>query len=186
VKELIAFAKANPGKLSYGSSGTGSFQHLLGEMFKAAAGIDLLHVPYKGSGQGVTALMSKEVTMVLSGPPAVLPNIRSGRFRALAVTSGQRSPALPDTPTLIESGLAGFNMTAWHCLMAPAGTPRPIIDTIRSAMVKSMSSPAVVERLQAEGAPATPTTPEELAELIHSDLAVWAKAVKIAGIKQQQ
>jgi tripartite-type tricarboxylate transporter receptor subunit TctC len=184
MKDVIAFAKANPGKLSYGSSGTGSVNHLIGELFKAAAGIDLLHVPYKGAGQGVTALMSKEVNMILAAPPAVLPHTRTGKFRAIAVSGAMRSPALPDTPTISESGVPGFDLSAWYCMMAPAGTPRPIIETIRAALIKTITLPPVSERLLAEGAAPEPTTPEELARLIHADLKSWAKAVEISGGKR--
>jgi tripartite-type tricarboxylate transporter receptor subunit TctC len=184
LKDVIAFAKANPGKLSYGSSGTGSVNHLIGELFKTTAGIDLLHVPYKGAGQGLTALMSKEVSMILAAPPAVLPHIRTGKFRAIAVSSATRSPALPDTPTIHESGLPGFDMTAWYCMMAPGGTPRPIIETIRTALIKTITTPPISERLLADGAAPEPTTPEELAKLIHADLKSWAKAVEIAGGKK--
>jgi tripartite-type tricarboxylate transporter receptor subunit TctC len=184
VKDVLAFAKTNPGKLSYGSSGTGSVNHLIGELFKAAAGIDLLHVPYKGAGQGVTALMSKEVNMILAAPPAILPHTRTGKFRAIAVSGAMRSPALPDTPTISESGVPGFDLSAWYCMMAPAGTPRPIIDTIRAALIKTITMPPVSERLLAEGAAPEPTTPEELAKLIHADLKSWAKAVEISGGKR--
>jgi tripartite-type tricarboxylate transporter receptor subunit TctC len=185
VKDLIAFAKANPGKFSYGSSGTGSVNHLMGELFKASAGVDLLHVPYKGAGQGVTALMSKEINMVLAAPPAVLPHIRSGKFRALAVTSAKRSPALPETPTVGESGVPGFDVTAWYCMMASPGTPRPIINTIRAALIKTIMNPPVSDRLLAEGAAPEPSTPEELSKLIHEDLKNWARAVEVSGGKRE-
>jgi tripartite-type tricarboxylate transporter receptor subunit TctC len=183
VRDVISFAKANPGKTSYGSSGTGSVNHLIGELFSSAAGIELLHVPYKGAGQGLIALLSKEVDMILAAPPAVLPHVRSGRLHPIAVSGGTRSPALPDTPTISESGLPGFDATAWYCLMAPAGTPRPIIDIIRAALIKAMTAPAVLERLLAEGAAPEPTTPEELGKLISTDIKRWAKAVQISGAK---
>lgn len=185
VKDYIAFAKKNPGKLSYGSSGTGSVNHLIGELFKAAADIQMLHVPFKGAGQGIIALRSKEVDTILAAPPAVLPHTRSGVFRALAVSSAARSPALPDTPTISESGIPGFDVTAWYCLMAPAGTPRPVIDRVRAALVKTITTPPVSDRLLAEGAAPEPTTPEELAKLIRADLKNWAKAVDIAGLKRK-
>lgn len=183
VKDVISFAKANPRKMSYGSSGAGSVNHLIGELFSAAAGIELLHVPYKGAGQGLIALLSKEVDMILAAPPAVLPHIRSGQFRAIAVSGGTRSPALPDTPTLSESGVPGFDATAWYCLMAPAGTPRPIIDIIRASLIKAMAARPVLERLLAEGAAPETTTPEEFGKLINIDIKRWAKAVQISGAK---
>jgi len=181
IKELIAAAKATPGKISYGSSGVGSVNHLIGELFKAEAGINLLHVPYKGAGAGIIGLLSKEVNMILAAPPAVLPHTKSGRMRALAVSSANRSPAMPDVPTIIESGIAGFDLTAWYCLMAPAGTPRPIIDKIHAALVKTINAPPVSDNLIAAGAPPEPSTPEAFAKLIRSDISVWGKAVKLSG-----
>jgi tripartite-type tricarboxylate transporter receptor subunit TctC len=181
IKDLIAAAKASPGKLSYGSSGIGSVNHLIGEMFKLGAGVDMLHVPYKGAGQGMIGLMTKEVTMILAAPPAILPQVRNNQLRALAVSGANRSPALPNVPTVIESGIPGFDMSAWYCLLAPGGTPRPVIEKIRDALIKTITTPPVSERLIAEGAAPEPSTPEEFAQLIASDLKVWAKAVQISG-----
>lgn len=183
VKEVISHAKANPGKMSYGSSGTGSVNHLIGELFRTAAGIDLLHVPYKGAGQGLIALLSKEVDMILAAPPAVMPHIRSGQLRAIAVSGATRSPALPDTATIAESGVPGFEATAWYCMMAPGRTPRPVIDTIRASLIKAITAPPVSERLLAEGAAPEPSTPEELGRLIHNDIKRWARAVQVSGAK---
>jgi tripartite-type tricarboxylate transporter receptor subunit TctC len=181
IKELVTLAKTSPGKITYSSSGTGSVNHLIGEMFKSTAGINILHVPYKGAGQGLIGLLTKEVNMTLAAPPAILPHTRSGQVRALAVSSAARSPALPNVPTISESGYPGFDLTAWYCLMAPAGTPNAIIETIRSALVKTITQPPVSDRLLAEGAAPTPNTPAEFAKLIHTDLKVWAQAVKISG-----
>lgn len=181
MKELIASAKSAPGKIAYGSSGVGSVNHLIGEMFKLNAGLDLLHVPYKGAGPGLVGLMTKEVQMILAAPPAVLPAIRNNQARALAVSSANRSPALPNVPTVIESGIPGFDLSAWYCLMAPAGTPRPIINKIRNALIKTITVPPVSDRLIGEGAAPEPTTPEEFAKLIRSDLKIWAKAVQVSG-----
>ncbi len=183
VKEVISFAKANPRRMSYGSSGAGSVNHLIGELFSSAAGIALLHVPYKGAGQSLIALLSKEVDMVLAAPPAVLPHVRSGQLRPIAVSGGTRSPALPDTPTISESGVPGFDATAWYCLMAPAGTARPIIDIIRASLIKAITAPAVLARLLAEGAAPESSTPEELGKLINADIKRWARAVQISGAK---
>jgi tripartite-type tricarboxylate transporter receptor subunit TctC len=184
IKELVGLAKASPGKLSYSSSGSGSVNHLIGEMFKATAAVDILHVPYKGAGQGLIGLMSKEVNMTLAAPPAIMPHARSGQLRALAVSSGVRSPALPNVPTVAESGYPGFDLTAWYCLMAPAGTPRPIVNTLRAALIKTITEPPVSDRLLAEGAAPEPSTPEEFAALIRSDLKRWSKAVAISGAAQ--
>lgn len=181
IKDLIAAAKASPGKLSYGSSGVGSVNHLIGEMFRLSAGIEVLHVPYKGAGQGLVGLMTKEVTMILAAPPAVLPQIRSNQLRGLAVSGASRSPALPNVPTVIESGIPGFDLSAWYCLMAPGGTPRPVVEKIRDALIKTITVPPVSERLVAEGAAPEPSTPEEFAKLIASDLKTWARAVQVSG-----
>lgn len=181
IKDLIAAARAEPGKISYGSSGVGSVNHLIGELFKADAGISLLHVPYKGAGAGIIGLLSKEVNMILAAPPAVLPHTKSNRLRALAVSSAKRSPALPDTPTIIESGIPGFDLSAWYCLMAPAGTPRPILDAIRTALVKTITVPPVSDKLRAAGAEPDPSTPEEFARLIKADIKAWGKAVQLSG-----
>ncbi len=181
IKELIAAAKAAPGKLSYGSSGVGSVNHLIGELFKADAKVNLLHVPYKGAGAGIIGLLSKEVDMILAAPPAVLPHTKSKRMRALAVSSAKRSPALPDTPTIGESGISGFDYSAWYCLMAPAGTPRPVINKIRDALIKTITVPPVSDSLRAAGAEPDPSTPEEFAQLIRSDIKAWRKAVQLSG-----
>ncbi len=183
VKDIIAAAKTNPNKLSYGSSGTGSVNHLIGELFRLAAGIDLLHIPYKGAGPAMIALLSKEVDMIIASPVAIMSQVRSGQVRAIAVSGAKRAPALPDVPTISESGVPGFDSTAWYCMMAPAGTPRPIIDKVRNALAQAMQTPAVTERLNAEGAVPEPTTPEELLKLIKSDRRLWAKAVEISGAK---
>jgi tripartite-type tricarboxylate transporter receptor subunit TctC len=183
LKEFIASAKKNPGKLTYGSSGTGGVNHLIAELFKAAADIQMLHVPYKGAGPAAIALRTKEVDSMLAAPPAVLPHTRAGELRALAVSSAKRSPAMPDTPTMSESGLTGFDVTAWYCLMAPAGTPRPIINMVHAALTKTITTSPVAERLLAEGAAPEPTSPEDFAKLIEADLKNWARAVEIAGLR---
>lgn len=183
VKDIIAAAKANPHKLSYGSSGMGSVNHLIGELFRLAAGIELLHIPYKGAGPAMIALLSKEVDMIIASPVAIMSQVRSGQVRASAVSGAKRAPALPDVPTIAESGVPNFDATAWYCMMAPAGTPRPIIDKVRNALAQAIQAPLVMERLNAEGAVPEPTTPEELLKLIKSDRRVWAKAVEISGAK---
>jgi tripartite-type tricarboxylate transporter receptor subunit TctC len=183
VKDIIAAAKANPNRLSYGSSGTGSVNHLIGELFRLAAGIELLHIPYRGAGPAMIALLSKEVDMIIASPVAIMSQVRSGKVRAIAVSGAKRAPALPDVPTISESGVPGFDFTAWYCMMAPAGTPRPIIEKVRNALAQAIQTPAVTERLNAEGAVPEPTTPEELLKLIRSDRRLWAKAVEISGAK---
>src|SRR5690606_12329865 len=137
--------------------------------------IKTLHVPYKGAGPSLIALRTKEVDMMLAAPPAVLPHVQNGVFRALAVSGAKRSPALPETPTVSESVLPGFDVTAWYCLMAPAGTPRRIIDVVRTALIKTITTSPVSERLIAAGAAPEPTTPEAFAKLIDVELKNWAK-----------
>lgn len=183
VQQLISAAKASPRKLTYGSSGTGSINHLTGEFFKSAAAVDLLHIPYKGAGPSVIALMSNEVDMIFSSPPAIVSLVRAGQLRALAVSGAQRSPALPEVPTVSEAGIPEFNATAWYCVMAPAGTPRPFITQVGTAMLRAMQTPQVSNRLREEGGVPQPSTPEELGKLIHTDLEKWTKAIKMSDAK---
>ena len=183
LKDIIAAAKASPKRITYGSSGAGGVNHLITELFSAAAGIELVHVPYKGAGPAMIALLSREVDMMVASPVAIMPQVRSGQVRAIAVSGALRSPALPEVPTISESGLPGFDSTAWYCMMAPAGTPRAIIDKVRAALVQALRTPAVTERLNGEGAAPETSTPEELGKLIRDDLQRWAKAVRISGAK---
>jgi len=184
IKDLISQAKSSPSKISYGSSGIGSINHLIGEMFSINAGVSFLHVPYKGAGQGLVGLMTKEVNMILAAPPAVLPQIRINNFRALAVSSATRSPSLPNVPTIIESGVPGFDLSAWYCLMAPGGTPKVIVSKIREALIKTITASPVIDKLLMEGASPEPTTPDQLTNLIKTELVIWAKAVKVSGADQ--
>lgn len=181
VKELIALAKATPGKLKYGSSGAGGINHLTMELFTAAAGIQLLHVPYKGAGPAAIAALGKEVDMAVAAPPAIMPHLTTGRLRAVAVTSVKRSPALPDVPTVAET-ISGFSATAWYGMLAPAGTPSKIILRLNKALASALESPQVKTRLLAEGAAPEPSSPSELAAIIREDIGRWAKALQIAGI----
>jgi tripartite-type tricarboxylate transporter receptor subunit TctC len=183
VKQLVALSKAHPRKLSYGSGGTGTSNHLVGELFKTAAGIDIVHVPFKGGSAPAIAVLSGEIEMMISGPPTVMPNVKAGRLRAIAVSSAWRSPALPGVATMIESGLPGFDVTTWYCLVAPGGTPGPIIEKIRTALVQGMDAPQVRQKLADEGAIPEYTTPDGLAAFIRSELVIWDKAVKLSGAK---
>jgi len=185
VKDLVAHAKANPGKLSYGSSGAGGVNHLIAELFRVAAGIELLHIPYKGAGPAVIALLGREVETVVSSPVAIMPQVRAGQIRPIAVSSAKRSPALPDTPTIAEAGVPGFEATAWYALFGPGGMPRPIVDQLRGALLKAMATTAVNDRLLSEGAAPESSTPEELAKLVQGDIRLWAKAVQLSGAKLQ-
>lgn len=183
LKELIALAKAQPNKLNYGTAGAGTSNHLVAELIKAAADIQMQHVPFKGAGPASIAVMAGEVQMMVSAPPAVISHFKSGRLRALAVSSPKRSPALPDVPTIAESGLPGFEATAWYSLMAPAGTPAPIIKKVHQALVKAMQTPAVRDRLLAQGAVPQSSTPEELRAFMRAEIPKWAKAIELAGVK---
>jgi tripartite-type tricarboxylate transporter receptor subunit TctC len=183
VRQFIALAKSRPGKLTYGSSGNGSSNHLTGEMFKSAAGIDVLHIPYKGGGPAAVALMSGELDMAVLQVPSAAVLVRAGRLRALAVSGAKRSVALPDVPTIAESGLPGFEATSWYCIVAPAGVPNPIITRLHSALMKILNSPGIRDRLIAEGANVETTTPEELMAFVRAEIPKWAKAVKDSGAK---
>jgi tripartite-type tricarboxylate transporter receptor subunit TctC len=183
LKDLMTHAKANPGKLSYGSSGAGGVNHLITELFRVAAGVELLHVPYKGAGPAVVALLSREVDTVVSSPVAIMPQVRSGQIRAVAVSGARRSPALPEVPTIAEAGVPGFEATAWYGLLGPGGMPRAIVDQVRGALIKAMNTPVVAERLLAEGAAPESSTPEDFARMIRADLKQWGKAVEVSGAK---
>ena len=183
LRQLVALAKAQPNKLNYGTAGSGTSNHLVAELLKSAAGIQIQHVPFKGSAPASIAVMSGEVDMMVSAPPAVINHFRNGRLRALVVSSLKRSPALPDVPTIAESGFPGFDATAWYCLVAPAGTAAPIIQKVHGALVKAMETPAVRDKLLAEGAAPESSTPDELRAFIHEEIPKWAKAIKLAGAK---
>jgi tripartite-type tricarboxylate transporter receptor subunit TctC len=183
VKELIALAKARPGQLTYGSAGIASSNHLSGALFKTMAGIDIVHVPYKGGGAAVTDLLAGNISMYFSTTPSSMPHVRTGRLRALAVTSAKRSEIVPNIPTMAEAALSGFEMSAWHALFAPAATPPAIVKKLADEVVRALRQPDVKERLAAQGVDAVGTTPEELAGIIKENIAKYAKLVKAADIR---
>ena len=184
VKDLVALAKASPGKLNYASSGTGSGPHLAFEMFKTAAGIDLVHVPYKGAAPAMVDLLSGAVQANFQIPAASLTNIRAGKIRALAVTSLKRTGLAPELPTLAELGYAGFDAIAWNGLVAPAGTPKAIIAKLNGELMKILKQPAVLKRIEQVGwEPAAQNTPEWFAGYIKREVAKWGKVVKDTGAK---
>ena len=183
VKELIALAKSKPGQLHYASPGSGSSAHLGGELFKQAAGIDIQHVPYKGTGPAVTDLVSGQVAMFITNMPSVLPMVKANRLRALAVTSLQRSALVPDLPTVAESGIPGFEVIVWYGVLAPAATPKPIISRVNQEVRKMSGMQDVKERLSVQGAEAVSSTPEEFAKRIRDDLMKWGKIVKASGAR---
>jgi tripartite-type tricarboxylate transporter receptor subunit TctC len=181
--ELIALAKAKPGRLNYGSAGNGSSNHLVGEMLKTAAGIDLVHIPYRGGGPGMMALVAGQIDLLVGQVPTVQAMVNAGRLRAIAVSGATRSPALPEVPTMSESGLPGFDATAWYSIVVPTGTPKPIISRLHAELVKILKSPDIRERLVSEGADVETSTPEELAAFVRSEIAKWSKAVRDSGTK---
>jgi tripartite-type tricarboxylate transporter receptor subunit TctC len=182
-QELIVLAKGKPGVLTYSSAGSGSQPHLTAEMFKTMAGVDLLHVPYKGAGPQLLALVSGEVALTFATAPAAVPLVRNKQARAIAVTTAERVPALPEVPTLNEGALPGYVAVGWNGLVGPAGIPRPIVDKIHAAVAKIYAMPDMRERLISLAAEPAISTPEEFSALIKSELVKWAKAVKDSGAK---
>ena len=182
-KELITLAKSKPGVLNYSTSGSGTPSHLAGEMFKTLAGINIVHVPYKGSPQAMTALLSGEAGMSFSPVPLVLPHAKTGKLKILGVTTARRSKIVPEIPTIAESGLPDYEVTQWYGMQAPAATPRPIIAKLNAEVQAILGKPDVVDKLSALGAEPAPTTPEALDAYVQSEVARWGKAVKASGAK---
>lgn len=185
VAELIAYAKANPGKLNFASSGTGALIHLTGEMFKQMAAIDIVHVPYKGTAMFLPDLIDGRVSMSLDSMPPHLPHIKSGKLRALAVTSARRSPVLPDLPTIAEAALPGFESVAPYAFFAPAGTPVEIIAHLNREVNAVLLMPDVRDKLAEQGIDVSGGTPDALAAIVKSEIAKWAKVIKDANIKPE-
>jgi tripartite-type tricarboxylate transporter receptor subunit TctC len=182
VAELVAQAKAAPGKLNYGSNGNGTAQHLIGTQFEAVNGIEIAHIPYKGSGPLVTDLIGGQVTMSFDTVTPVLPHIKAGKLKALAVTTGKRSSALPDVPTLAEAGVKGIDTGTWFGLLAPAATPKDIVTRLNAEVVKLLGQPEFRKQLEAIGAEPVGNTPEQMAAQIKSDSEKFAKLVKDAKV----
>lgn len=185
VKDLIALAKAKPGELMFGSPGVGTSPHLAAELFKLMAGVDIQQVLFKGSGMAYISLISGEVSVAFSTVLSAMPHVRSGKIRALGVTTSKRVAVVPDVPTIAESGLPGFVTSQWFGILAPARTPHPIIDRLYQALLRGSSSPDVKERLMAQGVDVVNRKPEEFAAVIKRELVQWAKVIKAAGIKPQ-
>lgn len=186
VKELIAYAKANPGKVNYGSAGVGNTLHLAGAMFKASADIDIVHVPYKGASAALNDLLGGRIEMMIDLVQTPLPHIQAGKLRALGVTSTTRVPMLPDVPTIAESGLPGFDFATWIGIAAPAGTPKAIVERIHGEMVKILAMPDVKESFARQGmVPAPSVSPEAFAQQIKSEKERIATLVKSAGIQPE-
>jgi tripartite-type tricarboxylate transporter receptor subunit TctC len=182
VNELIAYAKARPGQLTFGSAGIGTSNHLSGELFKIMGGIDMLHVPYKGGGAAVTELLGGHISMYFATPPSVMSHVQSGKLRALGVTSEKRSASVPNIPTISESGLPGFDQSAWHGLFAPAGTPAPIIAKLSAEVVRVLRMPDVEKRFNSQAVDVIASSPEEFAAFIRKDVAKYEKLITAANI----
>lgn len=183
VKELIALAKAAPGKLTYASAGNGSPAHLAAELFKTMAHADILNVSYKGAAPAVVDLIGGHVNIMFTNIPATLPHIKSGRLKAIAMAGIKRAPALPELPTIAESGLAGYEASAWYGIVAPAGTPQAIVVKLHSEIVRILKMPDVVARMLDQGTEPVGNTPPEFSAVIKADIAKYATLIKTAGIK---
>jgi tripartite-type tricarboxylate transporter receptor subunit TctC len=185
VKELIALAKAQAGKLTYGSSGVGGAGHLAGVLFDQLAGTKMIHVPYKGGAPAIIALVSGEVNMVFATAETAVPQVKAGKIRALGVTTAKRSALLPDLPTIAEGGLPGYEANNWYGLLAPAKTPAAIVERLNREVVKVLNMPNVKEQLFRSGLDASPSTPKEFGAYIKSEMAKWSKVVKASGAKAE-
>ncbi len=178
IPELVSFAKANPGKLTFASSGNGTSNHLAVELFKVIAGVDMLHIPYKSAGQALPAVIAGQVDLMFDLMPSAIGQVRQGRVRALAVTGATRSPAAPELPTLVEAGIAGYEFTAWFGLFAPAATPKDVVSKLNAAVVKAVESPDVKARMEQLGAEPFVGTPEQFTVFFKSEVDKWARVVR--------
>ncbi|HEY7945399.1 MAG TPA: tripartite tricarboxylate transporter substrate binding protein [Casimicrobiaceae bacterium] len=183
VGELIAYAKANPGKLAFGSGSNGSAGHLAGELFKAEAGVDMVHVPYKGSAPAMQDLLGGQIQLMFDNLASSMQQVRAGKLKALAVTTAQRSPLVPDLPTLVESGLPGFDIYTWWGFMAPAGTPKDIIAKWNAEVTRILNTPEMQAFFAQQGAQPAPSSPEQLTALIQGEIPKYAKIIKASGAK---
>ena len=185
VRELVEYARANPGKVSFGSLGVGTSHHLTGEKLKIDAGIDMVHVPYKGSGPAHIDLMGGQIQIMFDNLVALLPHFKSGKLRALAVSSAKRHPLLPDVPSIAEGGVRDFEAVAWFGFLAPAGTPREIVNRLNAEMVKALTIPEVRQRLLDSGSEIIGNSPEEADRFLKNEIERWGKVVRAAGIRNE-
>lgn len=183
LKELIAYAKANPGKLNYASQGNGSVSHIGTEIFKQATGVDMVHVPYKGSGPAIQDVLAGQVQVFITTPPSVMQHVQSGKLKGLAVTGSNRHPGMPNVPTTAEAGLPSFQLESWVALYAPAGTPAPVIAKLTDSVKKSLALPEVKERADTAGVELRYLNPAAMDALLKKELPYWNKAIKAANIK---
>lgn len=179
--ELTRLLKANPGKYTFGSAGNGTTSHLAGEIYKSSAGLAVVHIPYRGGAQAMTDLVGGQVDMMIEVMPSAAPQARAGRIKPLAVSTAKRAPGWPDVQTMAESGLKGFDVSAWDAVMVPAGTPRPMIDKLNAAIRAALTDPELRAQLAARGTEVAPSSPEELSQHITSNLKLWGDAVKRSG-----
>jgi tripartite-type tricarboxylate transporter receptor subunit TctC len=185
VSELVALAKAKPGTLSYASTGNGSSNHISMELFKSLAGVDIVHIPYKGSAPAVTDLLGGQVMVMFDNVPNVLPQVKAGRLRALAASGTKRTTLAPDIPTMAEAGVPGYELMVWFGVVAPAGTPREVVQKLNAEVTKILAMPDVRERFLAQGVEPVGSTPEEFGEHIKAQMAKWSKVVRDAGVKAE-
>ena len=185
VSELIDLARQSPGKLNYASPGSGTSLHLAGELFNESAGIKTVHVPYKGGGQALSDLMSGQVDFMFNVLPSALPQIKAGTVRAIAVTGSQRSDSLPDIPTMIESGVAGYTAVTWNGILAPAGTPPEIIEKLNKTIAQVLTTPAMIQRYASIGTTVLIGSPEDFAKLIRDETVKWRRAIQASGLKAE-
>ena len=181
VKEMIAYAKANPGKITYGSPGSGTSPHVSGELFKSMTGTDLLHIPYKGSAPAMTDLLGGQTSVMFDNMPSAIQHVRSGKLRPIAVTTAKRSPELPDVPTIAEAGVPGYEATSWFGMFAPAGTPKPVLDKLHAALIKVLNQADVKKKIAEQGGDVVAETPDQFAAFIQAESVKWGKVVKESG-----
>jgi len=185
VKELIELARSQPGKLNYGSPGNGTAQHLTTELLKQKTGINMVHIPYKSGGAAVTAILGGEAQLFFAGLPPALPHIKTGRLRALAVTTPRRFPVVPEVPTMAEAGMPGFEVDQWHAIIGPAKISRTVVDKLNAQIVRILGLPEIRKLLLTNGAEANPSSSEELQNLVRSEVVKWTAAAKAAGMTPQ-
>jgi len=186
VKEFIAVAKARPGKLNFASTGNGTSQHLSAELFKFMAGLDMVHIPYKGTAPALTELVAGQVDLAFENMPALIPHIQAGRLRALAVTTTKRSAVMPELPTIAEAALPGYDASVWFGVFAPAGTPRPVIDRLHGEILKALQTQDLKSRMIAMGTDVSGMGPDDFSAYVRKEIPKWANLVKAAGVKVSQ
>ena len=186
VKEFIAVAKARPGKLNFASTGNGTSQHLSAELFKFMAGLDMVHIPYKGTAPALTELVAGQVDLAFENMPALIPHIQAGRLRALAVTTTKRSAVMPELPTIAEAALPGYDASVWFGVFAPAGTPRPVIDRLHGEILKALQKQDLKSRMIAMGTDVSGMGPDDFSAYVRKEIPKWANLVKAAGVKVSQ